>query len=61
MLELAEVLVGLGANSAINLDAGGSTTLVHRAHLINRPYSTQDQHAPQSRPIVSALVFDRAG
>jgi hypothetical protein len=56
--ELAAVLVELGAESAINLDGGGSTTLVHRRHLLNRPYSTQDQPAPQSRPIVSALVFE---
>jgi exopolysaccharide biosynthesis protein len=58
MLELADVLVGLGAERAINLDGGGSTTLVHRRHLLNRPYSTQDQPAPESRPIVSALVFE---
>jgi len=35
-----------------------STTLVHRGHLLNRPYSTQDQPAPESRPVVSALVFE---
>ena len=58
MLELADVMVELGADSAINLDGGGSTTLVHRRHLLNRPYSTQDQPAPESRPIVSALVFE---
>ena len=58
MLELAELLRGLGAESAINLDGGGSTTLVHRRHLLNRPYSTQDQPAPESRPIVNALVFE---
>ncbi len=58
MTELAGVLVELGAESAINLDGGGSTTLVHRRHLLNRPYSTQDQPAPKSRPIVSALVFE---
>jgi phosphodiester glycosidase len=57
MLELAAALVELGADSAINLDGGGSTTLVHRGHLLNRPYSTQDQPAPESRGIVSALVF----
>jgi hypothetical protein len=57
MLELAEVLVELGAESAINLDGGGSTTLVHRGHLLNRPYSTQDQPAPESRPVVSAIAF----
>ena len=58
MLELAEVMVELGAESAINLDGGGSTTLVHRGHLLNRPYSSQDQPAPASRPIVSALAFE---
>jgi exopolysaccharide biosynthesis protein len=56
--ELADVLIRLGAEDGINLDGGGSTTLVHRRHLLNRPYSTQDQAAPESRPIVSALVFE---
>lgn len=58
MPELAEVMVGLGAETAINLDGGGSTTLVHRGHLLNRPYSTQDQPAPASRRVVSALTFE---
>ena len=39
------------------LDGGGSTTLVHRRHLLNRPYSEQDQAAPASRPIVTALLL----
>jgi hypothetical protein len=58
MAELAAVLLDLGALEAINLDGGGSTTLVHRGHLLNRPYSDQDQPAPASRPIVSALVLE---
>jgi Phosphodiester glycosidase len=58
MSELAAVLVELGAESAVNLDGGGSTTVVHRRHLLNRPYSTQDQPAPESRPIVSAVAFE---
>jgi exopolysaccharide biosynthesis protein len=57
MRELAEVMVELGAENAINLDGGGSTTLVHRGHLLNRPYSNQDQPAPASRRVVSALTF----
>jgi hypothetical protein len=61
MLELAEAMVELGAESAINLDGGGSTTLVHRGHLLNRPYSSQDQPAPASRTVVSALAFERQG
>jgi hypothetical protein len=58
MLELAELMVELGVESAINLDGGGSTTLVHRGHLLNRPYSTQDQPAPASRRVVTALTFE---
>jgi hypothetical protein len=61
MTELADLLVELGAESAINLDGGGSTTLVHRGHLLNRPYSTQDQPAPASRPVVTALGFEAVG
>ena len=61
MRELADVMVALGSETAINLDGGGSTTLVHRRHLLNRPYATQDQPAPESRPIVSALVFEPRG
>jgi exopolysaccharide biosynthesis protein len=60
MLELAAVMVDLGAQRAINLDGGGSTTLVHRGHLLNRPYSDQDQPAPQTRRVVTALALDPA-
>jgi hypothetical protein len=58
MPELAALMVELGAESAINLDGGGSTTLVHRRHLLNRPYSTQDQPGPESRTIVTAVAFE---
>jgi Phosphodiester glycosidase len=61
--ELARLLVSLGATDAINLDGGGSATLVHRGHLLNRPYSSVDQPGPESRPVVTALLFEpvRAG
>jgi hypothetical protein len=55
--ELAEAMLALGCHTAMNLDGGGSTTLVHRRHLLNRPYSEQDQPAPASRPIVTALIL----
>jgi hypothetical protein len=61
MGELAAVLLRLGAESAINLDGGGSTTLVHRGHLLNRPYPAQDQPAPATRPVVTALALSRDG
>jgi hypothetical protein len=56
--ELARLLISFGAEEAINLDGGGSATLVHRKHLLNRPYSHQDQPAPESRPVVTALLFE---
>jgi hypothetical protein len=56
--ELARLMISFGAREAINLDGGGSATLVHRGHLLNRPYSNQDQPAPKSRPVVTALLFD---
>jgi hypothetical protein len=56
--ELARLMVSLGATDAINLDGGGSATLVHRGHLLNRPYSSVDQPGPESRPVVTALLFN---
>ena len=61
LAELARLLVAFGAHDAINLDGGGSATLVHRGHLLNRPYSDVDQPAPESRPVVTALLFEAAG
>jgi hypothetical protein len=58
--ELARLMVSFGAEEAINLDGGGSATLVHRGHLLNRPYSNDDQPAPESRPVVTALLFEAA-
>ncbi len=60
LAELARLLVTFGADDAINLDGGGSATLVHRGHLLNRPYSSDDQPAPESRPVVTALLFEDA-
>ena len=59
LAELARFLISEGATAAVNLDGGGSATLVHRGHLLNRPYSNQDQPAPESRPVVTALLFER--
>ncbi|HET6549041.1 MAG TPA: phosphodiester glycosidase family protein [Solirubrobacter sp.] len=58
--ELARLLISLGASDAINLDGGGSATLVHHRHLLNRPYTHVDQPAPESRPVVTALLFEPA-
>jgi hypothetical protein len=58
--ELARLMVSFGAREAINLDGGGSATLIHRGHLLNRPYSNYDQPAPESRPVITALLFAAA-
>jgi exopolysaccharide biosynthesis protein len=58
LAELSRLLISFGATEAINLDGGGSSTLVHRGHLLNRPYSNYDQPAPESRPVVTALLFE---
>ena len=55
--ELARLMISFGCEEAINLDGGGSATLVHRGHLLNRPYSNHDQPAPESRPVVTALLL----
>jgi hypothetical protein len=59
--ELARLMVSFGARDAINLDGGGSATLVHRKHLLNRPYTHVDQPAPESRPLITALLFTQSG
>ncbi len=61
LAELARLMISFGAREAINLDGGGSATLVHRGHLLNRPYSNEDQPAPESRPVVTALLFEAYG
>src|SRR2546430_4434488 len=53
--EFAELLARLGARDAINLDGGGSTALVHRGHLLNRPYDDQDQPSRRSEEHTSEL------
>lgn len=58
LAELARLLISFGAEEAINLGGGGSATLVHRKHLLNRPHSEHDQPAPESRPVVTALLFE---
>jgi Phosphodiester glycosidase len=58
--ELAEFMADLGARQAINLDGGGSTALIHRGHLLNRPYEAQDRPRSNSRPIATAAIFHTA-
>ena len=62
--ELAEVMVGLGAKYALNLDGGGGSSLVFNGRLINRPRAGRHdkeyavgEMMPSGRPIHTALTF----
>jgi uncharacterized membrane protein (UPF0136 family) len=57
LAELAALLVDLGAREAINLDGGGSTSLVCAGELRNRPRADFGVPLPGGRPIATALVF----
>jgi hypothetical protein len=55
--ELAAVMAWLGAETALNLDGGGSTSLVSGGRLRNRPRGDWELPEPGGRPISTALVF----
>jgi hypothetical protein len=56
--ELADALVRLGATDALNLDGGGSASLVHAGRLRNRPREEHGIDLLEGRAIVTALVFE---
>jgi hypothetical protein len=57
LAELGDALVALGAESALNLDGGGSASLVYDRRLRNRPREQHGIDLLDGRPVVSALVF----
>jgi Phosphodiester glycosidase len=61
LAELADALVGLGADEALNLDGGGSASLVLGGRLRNRPREEHGVALLEGRPIVSAVVFEPRG
>jgi exopolysaccharide biosynthesis protein len=58
LVELAEALLALGATDALNLDGGGSASLVHDGRLRNRPREQHGIDLLEGRPVVTAIVFD---
>ena len=56
--ELAELMAELGAARAINLDGGGSTSLVYEGVLRNTPREEHGIELLVGRPISTALVFE---
>jgi exopolysaccharide biosynthesis protein len=59
--ELADTLVELGAHAALNLDGGGSTSLVCHGRLVNQPREEHGIELAGGRPISTALVLSHAG
>ena len=63
LAELARLLISFGAVEAINLDGGGSATLVHRGHLSIVPtpsrISPLRSPGPWSRPSASSAAEAR--
>lgn len=57
LAELAELMRQLGAHTAVNLDGGGSTSLVSAGRLVNRPRAAHGVEIPGGRPVVTALTF----
>ena len=57
MAELAEAMVGLGADAAINLDGGGSASLVVGGALVNTPREEHGFDLGEGREVATALHF----
>ena len=56
--ELADVMVSLGATDAINLDGGGSASLVVSGRLVNTPREEHGVPLVGGRPVPTALRFE---
>jgi exopolysaccharide biosynthesis protein len=56
--ELAAAMAELGAETAINLDGGGSASLVYGGRLRNRPREEHGIEILGGRPIATAIVFE---
>ncbi|QEC48999.1 phosphodiester glycosidase family protein [Baekduia soli] len=57
MRELAEAMAALGATQAMNLDGGGSTSLVCAGRLRNVPREAHGIGLPGGRVVPTAIVF----
>jgi hypothetical protein len=59
MVELAEAMAALGAVQAMNLDGGGSASLICGGRLRNVPRAAEGQTLPGGRVVPTAIVFRR--
>lgn len=58
--ELAAVMTSLGASAAMNLDGGGSASLVWDGQLCNRPREQHGIELDGGRAITTVIAFDAA-
>jgi hypothetical protein len=58
LLELADVLVALGAHVAVNLDGGASAALVWDGDRQNTPRADDGSDLPEGQPTPTALVLE---
>lgn len=56
--ELAALMVGLGARDALNLDGGGSATLIAGGRMRNRPRQMFGTELVGGRPLATALAIN---
>lgn len=61
LAELAETMASLGSRRAINLDGGGSTSLVVDGALRNSPREEHGVRIAGGRPVATALTFSVSG
>jgi Phosphodiester glycosidase len=59
--ELADAMAALGSDRAINLDGGGSTSLVFDGSLQNSPREEHGVRIAGGRPVATALTFSLEG
>jgi exopolysaccharide biosynthesis protein len=57
LAELARLMISFGAREAINLDGGGSASLVADGRLLNRPREAWGLDLPGGRPVATALAL----
>ena len=55
--ELAALMAALGCEVAMNLDGGGSTSLISGGRLRNRPRGDYERPETGGRPVSTALLF----
>lgn len=58
MAEAAELMIGLGATDALNLDGGGSTTFVVRGRVMNRPSDRLVRRGDTTRTVQGPVPGD---